>query len=122
MGSGAALPIGFACPGPPRAIATAQGSSPMKTFTFHPDMTFREARRLMQELSSPEHKGHIAKLVWLEGKAQGEALTFLWDPMAERFGHQIDKEPIDTEIVDNLINEISVRVDVILPKRTHHDG
>ena len=94
----------------------------MKTFTFRPDMTFREARSLMRELSSPEHRGHIARLVWLEGKAEGESLTYLWDPMAERFGHNIDKEPIDTEIVANLINEISVEVQVSLPKARREHG
>ena len=88
----------------------------MKTFTFHPDLTFREARRLMNELSIPEHRGHIAKLTWLDGQAAGQSLTYLWDPMAERFGHNIDKEPIDHEIVDNLTNEISVEVQVVLPK------
>ena len=36
--------------------------------------------------------------------------------MAERFGHNIDKEPIDHEIVDNLVNEIAVDVQVLLPK------
>jgi hypothetical protein len=94
----------------------------MNSFTFSPDMTFREARSLLRELSSPEHKGQIAHLTWLDGKAEGESLTYLWDPMAERFGHQIDKEPIDSEIVANLINEISVRVDVALPKRKHEAG
>lgn len=93
----------------------------MKTFSFHPDLTFRETRRLLNELSSPEHKGLVARLVWLEGKAAGESLTFLWDPMAERFGHNIDKEPIDHEIVDNLINEIAVEVQLIVPKR-HHEA
>jgi hypothetical protein len=88
----------------------------MKTFTFTPDLTFREARRMMGELSSPEHRGQIARLTWLEGKAEGESLTYLWDPMAERFGHNIDKEPIDTEIVANLVNEISVEVEVHMPK------
>jgi hypothetical protein len=91
----------------------------MKTFSFHPDLTFREAHQLMRQLSAPEHKGHIAKLVWLEGKAEGESLTYLWDPMAERFGHNIDKEPIDHEIVANLINEIALEVRVSVPKRQH---
>ena len=96
----------------------------MKTFTFSPDMSFREARRMMNALSAPEHKDHIAKLIWLEGKAAGESLTFLWDPMAERFGHNIDKEPIDTEIVANLANEIAVEVQVAEPHsvRKHEGG
>ena len=89
----------------------------MKTYSFTPDLTFREARRLMAELSGPEHKGHIAKLVWLDGKAEGESLTYLWDPMAERFGHTIDKEAIDSEVFANLTNEIAIEVQVSLPKR-----
>ncbi len=93
-----------------------------KTYSFTPDLTFREARRLMLELSSPEHKGHIAKLIWQDGKAAGESLTYLWDPMAERFGHNIDKEPIDREIVDNLVNEIAVEVQVMLPKARREHG
>jgi len=91
----------------------------MKTYEFRPEQTFREVRRLLAELSSAEHKGHIAKLVWREGKAEGKSLTYLWDPMAERFGHNIDKEPIDSEIVANLINEIAIDVQVSLPKRSH---
>jgi len=89
----------------------------MKTFSFHPDMTFREARELLRQLRAPEHKGYIAKLIWLEGKAEGEALTYLWDPMAERFGHNIDKEAIDSEVFANLTNEIAIEVQVSLPKR-----
>jgi hypothetical protein len=90
-----------------------------KTFRFDPDLSFRQARDLLRQLSAPEHKGHIAKLTWLEGRAEGESLTYLWDPMAERFGHNIDKEPIDSEVVANLINEIAVEVEVTLPKRQH---
>ncbi len=91
----------------------------MKTYRFHPDQTFREVHRLLQELSAKEHAGLVAKVTWLEGKAAGESLTYLWDPHAERFGHQIDKEPIDTEIVANLSNEIALEVTLIAPKRSH---
>ncbi len=87
----------------------------MKNFRFHPGLTFREVRGMLTELSRPEHKDHIAKLIWLEGSSAGEALTYLWDPLAERFGHNIDKEPIDSEIVANLINDIAVEVKVVKP-------
>ena len=90
----------------------------MKSFPFHPDLTFRETRNLLREVNDPAHKGHIAKVIWKEGKAAGESQTFLWDPLAERFGHNIDKEPIDHEIVDNLINEIALEVQIVQPKRT----
>ncbi len=88
----------------------------MKNFRFDPGQTFREVRGMLTELSSPQHKDQIAKLIWLEGSSAGEALTYLWDPLAERFGHNIDKEPIDSEIVANLINDIAVEVKVVKPK------
>jgi len=110
-------------PAPWRPLVPSSGRDlGMKTYSFTPDLTFREARRLMAELSSLENRGHIAKLIWMEGKAAGESLTFLWDPMAERFGHNIDKEPIDHEIVENLINEIAVDVQVSLPKARREHG
>lgn len=88
----------------------------MKNFRFDPGQTFREVRGMLNELSSLQHKDQIAKLIWLEGSSAGEYLTYLWDPLAERFGHNIDKEPIDSEIVANLINDIAVEVKVVKPK------
>ncbi len=88
----------------------------MKNFRFDPGQTFREVRGMLTELSGPQHKDHIAKLTWLEGTSAGESLTYLWDGFAERFGHTIDKESIDREIVANLINDIAVEVQVVKPK------
>lgn len=91
-------------------------STPIKSFTFDPSLSFDTARQRLTELHDPAHSGHIAKVTWLDGLSAGESLTYLWDPMAERFGHNIDKEPIDHVIVDNLINGISLEVQVLKPK------
>ena len=94
----------------------------MKSFTFDPEQSFREVKKVLAELNQPENKELIAKVTWLEGSAKGASLTFLWDPMAERFGHSIDKELIDTRVVDSLINDISVEV-TLLPHTPikHHE-
>ena len=89
----------------------------MKTFRFDPGMTFEETRARLRELHDPAHQHLIAKLVWLEGSSAGEALTFLWDPMAGRFGHNIDKELIDRPIVENLINGLAVEVRLVEGKK-----
>jgi len=89
----------------------------MKTFRFDPGMSFREARDLLRVVSGPEHAGQIAKMIWLEGEDEGKNLTYLWDALAERFGHNIDKEPIDRAVVENLINDIAVEIRVQPPKK-----
>ncbi len=91
-------------------------STPVQTLRFDPAMSFEEVRRRLDQLRDPAHRGLIARVTWLEGLSAGESLTYLWDPIAERFGHNIDKEPIDHEIVDNLINGISLEVQVLKPK------
>jgi hypothetical protein len=89
----------------------------MMSIRFDPGMSFREVRRLLGELSDPANKDHVAHLTWLEGEAEGQYLTYLWDPLAERFGHNIDKEPIDTQIVSNLITDIAMEVRLVKPQR-----
>lgn len=79
-------------------------------FRFDPQLTFAQARERLELLNDTAHQHHVAKLIWLEGTSSGQELTFLWDPMAERFGHQIDKEPIEVEIVSSLMNGIAVEV------------
>jgi len=90
----------------------------MTTYRFDPDMTFREVSRLLGELNDPAHRDSIAKLTWLEGSAKDETLTYLYDPLAERFGHRIDKDPLSGEVVSNLINGISVEV-ALAPSHEH---
>lgn len=85
----------------------------MKTFLFDPEMTFTAARRRMNEVNESGSPGHIAKMIWRDGPTAGDALTFLWDPLAERFGHNIDKEPIDHAIAQNLLIGIGVEVQVL---------
>ncbi|MBI3993869.1 MAG: hypothetical protein HY342_11385 [Candidatus Lambdaproteobacteria bacterium] len=84
----------------------------MKSYRFDTDQTFAEARRMLREINDPRNNGKIATLVWLEGNQEKHSMTFRWDPLAERFGHQIDKEPIDREIVYSLLNDIAVEVTV----------
>jgi hypothetical protein len=85
----------------------------MKLYKFDADQSFRQVRQIMAELNNPENRHLVAKLIWDLGAGGREPLTYLWDPFAERFGHQIDKEPIDSEIVNSLINEIPVEVQLV---------
>ena len=85
----------------------------MKTFQFTPDLTYRQAKNLLGELNHPGNKQYIAHLKWLEGEQAGEELTYLWDPYAERFGHQIDKAMIDHEVVESLSIGIPVEVRLV---------
>ena len=84
----------------------------MKSFQFDPSQTFVEVRHLMAALNHAEHVRHVARLTWLEGNQVNQTLTYRWDKLAERFGHEIDKEAINVEIVSSLLNNIPVRVDV----------
>ena len=83
-------------------------ASTVKTFSFDPSLSFAETRERLSALHDPAHKDLVAKLFWMEGSSAGKSLTYMWDPMAERFGHTIDKEPIDHEVVNNMINGSAV--------------
>lgn len=85
----------------------------MKSFKFDPEMSYAEARRRMIEVSENGSRDHFAKLIWRDGPTSGDSLTYLWDPLAERFGHNIDKEPIDHAISQNLLIGIAVEVQVL---------
>ena len=89
----------------------------VKTFSFDPSLSFAETRERLSALHDPAHKDLVAKLFWLEGSSAGNSLTYMWDPMAERFGHTIDKEPIDHEVVNNLINGLAVEVRLVEGKK-----
>ena len=92
-------------------------ASTVKTFSFDPSLSFAETRERLSALHDPAHKDLVAKLFWMEGSSAGESLTYMWDPMAERFGHTIDKEPIDHEVVNNLINGLAVEVRLVEGKK-----
>lgn len=84
--------------------------NPMENYLFDPDMSFRAVREKMDEMNNPENGHLVAKLTWLEGLKTKESLSFLWDPYAEHFGHQIDKETLDHQVVMSLINGIPVEI------------
>ncbi len=84
----------------------------MTTFDFHSGMTFDQVRQQMARLNEPANRDKIAKLTWQEGTAKGQSVQYLYDPMADRFGHRIDKESISVEIVSSLLNGIPIRVDL----------
>ncbi len=90
---------------------------PPTTYHFHPGQTFDAVRAQMAQINQPGGKGHIAKLTWLDGTVKGQTISYLYDPMAERFGHMIDKESISVEIVSSLLNGIPV--DVTISKHAH---
>lgn len=94
----------------------------MNSYKFDAGQTFREAQKMLHEINGLENRDYIAKLTWLEGNQAQQTLTFLWDPLAERFGHQIDKKPIDKEIVFALLNDIAVEVELHSSKRPSRNG
>ncbi len=92
-------------------------TSALKTFSFDPSLSFTEVRERLGTLHDPAHKHLIAKVVWMDGTSAGESVTYLWDPLAERFGHIIDKEPVDHAVVENLINGIAMEVRLVEGKK-----
>lgn len=88
---------------------------PLKSYHFHSGLTFSEVRALLAEIGDESHQKLVARLVWREGSAAGRELNFLWDRKAGRFGHEIDKSSLYGEVVDNLINDLSVDVLLVEP-------
>jgi hypothetical protein len=84
----------------------------MITYEFHGGMTFDQVRAQLARLNEPSNRTQIARLIWQDGSAKGQGLTYLYDPMADRFGHRIDKESISVEIVSSLLNGIPVFVEL----------
>ena len=91
----------------------------MKTIRFTPGQTFDEVRKLIATLNLPENRNHVAKLTWRDGTMKDQTVTYFYDEMAERFGHQVAKESIGVEIVNSLM--IGIPVDVaVSPKRKNN--
>ena len=88
----------------------------METFRFDPEMPISEVRRRVEEINRPERREMVAKLTWLDGTAKDQSLHFLYDPMAERFGHSIDKSSLHTEILNSLYNGIALEI-TLTPRR-----
>jgi len=91
----------------------------MTTFEFHSGMTFDQVRQMLARLNDPANRNQIAKLIWQDGTAKGQSVQYLYDPMADRFGHRIDKESISVEIVSNLLNGIPVFVELHLAPKNY---
>lgn len=90
----------------------------MKTYEFTLSQTIQDVRQALAQVNDPANKHLIAKVLWRTGpQADNDPLTYLWDPYAERFGHQLDKEMIDSQVVDSLMNGIPVEVQLVEP---HH--
>jgi hypothetical protein len=84
----------------------------MIAIDFHPGLTFDQVRQSLAKLNEPANRGQIARLTWQDGSTKGQSVLYLYDPMAERFGHKIDKESISVEIVSSLLNGIPVSVEL----------
>jgi hypothetical protein len=82
----------------------------MTTFSFHPRQSFEEVRRRIGELNGAGNKSLVAHLTWRDGTAKDQTVVYLYDPLAERFGHIVDKESIGVEIVSSLMNGIPLDV------------
>ncbi|HEX7926996.1 MAG TPA: hypothetical protein VF678_05345 [bacterium] len=84
----------------------------MNTIKFHSGQSFDEVRKLITDLNRKENRNMIAHLTWRDGTAKDQTVVYLYDAMAERFGHTVDKESIGVEIVSSLMNGIPVEIDV----------
>jgi hypothetical protein len=84
----------------------------MLMMEFHSGLTFDQVRQQISRLNEPANKNQIARLIWQDGSTKGQSVLYLYDPMAERFGHKIDKESIGVEIVSSLLNGISVAIEL----------
>lgn len=85
----------------------------MKSYRFHPDQSFAEVRRQIDEINLPENKVHVAKLIWREGSAKDQEVSYYYDEMAERFGHMVDKSSIHSEIMTSLYVGIPVEIQLV---------
>jgi hypothetical protein len=101
-----------------RAIRLTE--SRMMTIEFHSGLTFDQVREFLTQLNEPANRGQIARLTWREGTAKDQSVLYLYDPMADRFGHKIDKESISVEIVSSLLNGIPVAVDLHPEPKGYH--
>lgn len=84
----------------------------MNTIKFHSGQSFEEVRKLITNLNRTENRNMIAHLTWRDGTAKDQTVVYLYDAMAERFGHTVDKESIGVEIVSSLMNGIPVEISV----------
>jgi methionine aminopeptidase len=90
----------------------------MTTYRFDPGQSFTQVRQAIEEINRPDNKGMVAKLVWKDGTAKDQEVSYYYDAMAERFGHMIDKSSIHTEILTSLYVGIPVEIHLVpKPKR-----
>ena len=85
----------------------------MTTYHFDPSDSFGTVRQRVDEINAPANRVNLARVSWLEGTAKGESITFLYDEMAERFGHTIDKSALHHEILTSLYNGIPLDVELV---------
>jgi hypothetical protein len=84
----------------------------MNTISFHPAQSFDQVRNLIVQLNRKENQHQIAHLTWKDGTAKDQTVAYLYDALAERFGHTVDKESIGVEIVSSLMNGIPVDINL----------
>jgi len=92
----------------------------MKSYRFHPDQSFAEVRRQIDEINMPENKVSVAKLIWRDGNAKDQEVSYYYDEMAERFGHTVDKSSIHTEVMTSLFVGIPVEVQLVPKAQRPH--
>lgn len=85
----------------------------MKSYHFHSGQTFAEVRQHMDEINLPENKGQVAKLIWRDGTAKDQEVSYYYDEMAERFGHMVDKSAIYTEVMTSLYIGIPIEIQLV---------
>ena len=93
----------------------------MKSYRFDPDQSFAEVRRKIDEIEHPDNKGMVAKLIWREGTAKDQEVSYFYDEMAERFGHMVDKSSIQSEVTASLYVGIPVEIQLV-PKAQKPNG
>jgi hypothetical protein len=104
--------------------ANPERRSPVSTYRFDPGQSFTEVRTVIEEINRPANKGMVAKLTWKDGNAKDQEVSYYYDQMADRFGHEVDKSSIHSEVLTSLYVGIPIEIQLVAkaPKRKPRDN
>jgi methionine aminopeptidase len=101
--------------------ANPERRPPLSKYRFDPGQSFTEVRNAIEEINRPENKGMVAKLTWKDGNAKDQEVSYYYDRMADRFGHEVDKSSIHQEVLTSLYIGIPIEIQLV-PKVKRRGG
>jgi hypothetical protein len=85
----------------------------LSTYRFDPGQSFTAVRNTIEEINRPSNKDLVAKLTWKDGTAKDQEISYYYDRMADRFGHEVDKSSIHQEVLTSLYIGIPVEIQLV---------